>query len=131
MHCSYPHLPGNIVINIGGTDFNVHVIGRLDCAFGATFTVSAVIVFAPVHLPIFFQRFVEPFVLNQLSLAFGDFVSHYQAVIVKYFYAAVLYAQDCRLSDQGMRNNIAVAFKTDCTVLADLSIYPGKRYQMY
>ena len=54
-------------------DLDIHVIERFqraDRAFGASLAVSAPAVLPPVHLAIFFQRFIESLVLNQVSLAF-------------------------------------------------------------
>jgi len=81
-------------------------------------------VFALVHLFIFSQGFVELFILNQMSFPFGDFIHHYQAIVVKYPYVLVFYRQEELFSDKRVGDNIAVAFKPDGTVLENVSINP-------
>lgn len=112
---------------MGRTDLNIHVIegfqraDRTRCPSFAPFTVA---VLPPVHLAIFLQRFVESLVLNQIAFAIRDLIGHNQTIIREDPHGSFFDAQNKSSPHQGMRNDIAVAFKTDRAVFVDRAVDP-------
>jgi len=79
-------------------------------------------VFAAVHILIFFQGCIKLFFLNQISPCDRNIIDDYQMIVFKDTQMAVFKPENDLFSYKSMRQDIQVAFKMDCTVFIHLPI---------
>lgn len=118
------HLLDKLVVDIDRANIHWHVIqwfARADGAFGKALTWLGRTVFAPVHLTAFFKVCIKAFILNQIAFGSWDFIGDDQAVIIEDAYDMFFDSQNYGFPYQLVRDDKAVTFETNLTILMDLS----------